>query len=138
MTEFNEFEVGDLVFSNEDHPLLDVDGESPGIVTEVMEDSFGVQVEVAVEFYPDNNEVRFTPQELTIVGRNGQLTTFEDIKEGDRIMMISPDDELIKILVEDILHKDGMADIYGVYSDDVDTSVSFELPTVADVFKVSA
>jgi len=138
MTQFNEFKVGDLVFSNEDHPLLDVDGESPGIVTEVMEDSFGVQVEVGVEFYPDNNEVRFTPQELTIVGRDGELTTFDDLKEGDRIMMVSPDDELVKVLVEDILYRDGIADIYGAYADDVDTSVSFEVPSDSDVFKVSA
>jgi hypothetical protein len=138
MTQFEKFEVGDLVFANEDHPYLDVDGESPGIVTEVMEDSFGVQVEVGVEFYPDNNEVRFTPQELTIVGRDGELATFEDIKEGDRIMMISPDDELVKVVVEDIYHKGGIADIYGVYSENTDESVTFALPADTDVFKVSA
>lgn len=138
MTEFNEFELGDLVFSNEDHPLLDVDGESPGIVVEVVEDSFGGQVEVAVEFYPENNEVRFTPQELTIVGRDGELTTFERITEGDRIMMISPDGELVKVLVEDVFRDDEIADIYGVDSDNTDDSFSFELPVDTDVFKVSA
>lgn len=137
MTEFNEFELGDLVFSNEDHPLLGVYGESPGIVVEVIED-FSGQVEVAVQFYPENNEVRFAPDELTIVGRNGELTTFESITEGDRIMMISPDEELVKFLVEDILLKGGVADIYGVDSDDTDESYNFEVPAETDVFKVSA
>lgn len=137
MTEFNEFELGDLVFSNEDHLLLDVDGESPGIVVEVVED-FSGQVEVAVEFYPDHNEVRFAPDELTIVGREGKLTTFEDIEVGDRIMMVNPDAELIKVLVEDIFRAGGIADIYGVDSDDTDESFSFEVAAETDVFKVSA
>lgn len=138
MTEFNQFELGDLVFSNEDHPLLNVDGESPGIVVEVVEDAFEGQVEIAVEFYPDHNEVRFTPQELTIVGRDGVLTTFEDIEEGDRIMMISPDDELIKVLVEDVYRQGGLADIYGVDSEDTYETYTFALPVGTDVFKVSA
>ena len=138
MTQFNEFKVGDLVFSNEDHPLLDVDGESPGIVTEVHEELDGTQVEVGVEFYPDHNEVRFTPQELTIVGRDGELTTFEDVKVGDRIMMISPEDELVKVLVEDVYKKGDIVDIYGAYADnDLDT-VTFALASDVDVFKVSA
>lgn len=138
MDEFDKFEVGDLVFSNEDHLLLGVDGESPGIVTGVFEDSFGVQEEVAVKFYPENNEVRFTPQELTIVGRNGKLDTFESITEGDRIMMISPDGELMKVLVEDVYREEGLVNVYGVDSDDLDESVTFELPADTDVFKVSA
>lgn len=138
MTEFDAFEVGDLVFSNEDHPLLNVDGESPGIVTEVIEDSFGKQVEVGVEFYPDHNEVRFATHELTIVGRDGELTTFESITEGDRVMMITPDSELMKVLVEDIFRDGVIVDIYGVDVDDDLESVNFALPAKTDVFKVSA
>lgn len=137
MTEFNEFELGDLVFSNEDHILLGVDAESPGIVVEVVED-FSGQVEVAVQFYPENNEVRFTPDELTIVGRNGELTTFESVTEGDRIMMLNPNTELIKVLVEDVFRANGIADIYGIDVDDPEDSFSFELPVDCDVFKVSA
>jgi hypothetical protein len=138
MVEFDTFEVGDLVFSNEDHPHLNVDGESPGLVVDVVEDTFGEQVEVAVEFYPDHNEVRFAAHELTIVGREGELTTIGDVKEGDRIMMISPDGELIKVLVEDVYRGAGVADIYGVESDDDLESVNFILSEDTDVFKVSA
>lgn len=136
--EFEKFEVGDLVFSNEDHLHLGVEGESPGIVTEVFEDTFGAQEEVGVRFYPDDIEVRFAPQELTIVGRDGKLSTFENIAVGDRVMMISPDNELIKFLVEDVFRDGGRVDIYGVDSDDLDASDSFEMPANTEVFKVSA
>lgn len=138
MTDFETFDVGDLVFSNEDHPHLYVDGDSPGLVVDVVEDSFGDQVEVAVEFYPDFNEVRFATHELTFVGRNGELTTIGEVVEGDRIMVVSPDNELIKFLVEDVFVEDGLADIYGVDSEDDLESLNFVLPTHADVFKVSA
>lgn len=138
MTEFEAFELGDLVFANEDHPHLNVEGESPGRVVEVVEDSFGKQVEIGVEFYPDNNEVRFATHELTIVGRNGELTTMEAIKNGDRIMMIDPNEELIKVLVEDIFLAGGIADIYGSDVDDPDEDFSFEIPADTNVFKVSA
>jgi transcription elongation factor len=138
MTAFDKFEVGDLVFSNEDHPHLDVEGDSPGIVTEVIEDSFGVQVEVAVEFHPDYNEVRFASHELTIVGRNGELVTFNDVEEGDLIMMVNPDSELVKFRVEDIFRKDNLVDVYGAdVEDDLNTD-SFVLSVDSDVFKVSA
>lgn len=138
MTEFDKFEVGDLVYSNEDHPHLNVDGDSAGIVTEVVEDSYGAQVEISVEFYPDLNEVRFAEHELTIVGRDGELTTIGDIKEGDRIIMVSPDEELVKVLVEDVFLDGGLVDIYGVDSEDDLESVNFVLPAGVDVFKVSA
>jgi hypothetical protein len=138
MTEFDKFEVGDLVFSNEDHPYLGVEGESPGIVTEVVEDSFGAQVEVAVELHPEYNEVRFATQELTIVGRNGELTTFDDLTEGDRIMMVNPDGELIKVLVEDVFREDGIVNIYGSDTEDDLETFSFELPCDSNVFKVTA
>lgn len=137
MTEFDKFEVGDLVFSNEDHPHLDVDGESPGIVVEVVEDSSGAQVEIAVEFYPDFNEVRFATHELTIVGRDGELTTLGEVEEGDRIMMINPDGELIKVLVEDVFRENGLVDIYGADADDYLESLNFVLDASEEVFKVS-
>lgn len=138
MTEFDKFEIGDLVFSNEDHDHLSVESDSPGIVVDVIDEMDGKQVEVAVEFYPDFNEVRFAPHELTIVGRNGELTTFESVKEGDLIMMVSPTSELIKVLVEDVFRDDHRVDIYGVDSDDDLESVNFILPADSDVFRVSA
>lgn len=138
MTELDKFEIGDLVFSNEDHYQLGVEADSPGIVVDVVEEIDGTQVEVAVEFYPDLNEVRFATHELTIVGRNGELTTFESVKDGDLIMMVSPDSELIKFLVEDVFAEDGLVDIYGVDSDDDLESVNFVLPADSDVFRVSA
>jgi hypothetical protein len=138
MTEFDKFEVGDLVFSNEDHPHIGVDAVSPGIVTEVIEDSFGVQVEIAVELHPDLNEVRFATHELTIVGRNGELTTIDSVNEGDRIIMVTPNEELMKVLVEDIFREGGLADIYGSDADDDLETVNFVLAGSSDVYKVSA
>lgn len=138
-TEFSKFEVGDLVYSNEEHPHLDVEALNPGIVTEVVEDSFGVQVEVGVEVHPDLHEVRFATHELTIVGRNGEFVTLDSIKEGDRIMMIDPDEQLVKVLVEDIFKDtDGKLDIYGSNAEDDLETVNFVLPADVDVYKVSA
>ena len=138
MTTFDKFEVGDLVFSNDDHPHLDVEADSPGLVTEIDLDQHGNQVEVAVEFHPDYNEVRFAPHELTIVGRNGELVTFNDVGVGDLIMMVNPDDELVKFKVEDLFRDNGMVDIYGSdVEDDLETD-SFVLSVDSDVFRVSA
>jgi len=139
MTEFDKFAVGDLVFSNEDHYHLGVDGQSPGIVVDVLEEIDGTQVEVAVEFYPDFNEVRFTPHELTLVGRNGELTTLGEIKEKDIMMMISPDNQLVKFRVLHVLNlPTGEIDFYGEDVDDPDESHTFVLPSGDDIFKVSA
>lgn len=138
-TELEKFEVGDLVYSNEAHPHLNVEAVSPGIVTEVVEDSFGAQVEVGVEFYPDLHEVRFATHELTLVGRNGEFVTLDSINEGDRIIMVSPDDEIVKVLVEDIYEdENGLLDIYGSNAEDDLETVNFALPASVDVFKVSA
>lgn len=137
MTEFDKFEIGDLVFSNEDHYQLGVEADSPGIVVDVIEELNGVQVEVAVEFYPDFNEVRFATHELTIVGRNGELTTIGEVEEGDRIMMVNPNDELIKVLVEDVFREEGLVDIYGSDADDEFESLNFVIPAASEVFKVS-
>lgn len=140
MTAFDKFEVGDLVFSNEDHPYLGVYGESPGIVTELLEDTFGAQVEVAVELHPDYNEVRFAPEELTIVGREGVLTTIGDVQENDLIMMVNPEGELVKFRAIDIYknQEDDLVDIYGEDADDDLETDNFELPAESLVFKVSA
>lgn len=139
MTELDKFEIGDLVFSNEDHDQLGVESDSPGIVVDVVEELDGTQVEVAVEFYPDFNEVRFATHELTIVGREGTLTTVGEIEEKDIMMMVSPAEELVKFRVLDILNlPNGEVNFYGEDADDTFETHSFTLTPDTDIFKVSA